>query len=149
SNCPPRFRARARPARERHFSFQFKLHEIVERDASHDFQTFGADLVEGILRGMPWRKIEIDQIDHWNPDLVKRCMIVSDATAKVGKMLAFPQRISSSKDVTSQIDGRIWRQRYLERFIPDHIKQDTAPKILRQLAQLGCKMTAAIETIGG
>jgi hypothetical protein len=32
-------------------------------------------------------------------------MIVSDATAKVGKMRALPQSIGSSKDVTSQIDG--------------------------------------------
>src|SRR5262245_47618249 len=107
------------------------MHQIVESNAPHDFQTFGADFIEGILRGMPRRKVEIDQIDTWNPYLVKRCMIVSDVTAKVGKMRALPQSIGSSEDVTGQIDGRVWRERYLERFIADHIKQDTAPKILR------------------
>src|SRR5438876_4041707 len=137
------------PTRGRRSSFQFKLHQIIERNTSDNLQTFGADFIERVLRGMPWWKIEIDQIDDWNPDLIKRAMIVRDVPPEVGKMRALSESFSSSEDVTSQIDGRIGRQRYLERFIPDHIKQDTAAKILGGLMQLSREMTAAVKTIGG
>src|SRR5436305_684294 len=52
---------------------------------------------------MPWWKIEIDQVDHWNPDLVKGRMIVGDATAKVGKMRALPHSIGRSKEGTAPV----------------------------------------------
>src|SRR5690349_17379579 len=108
ANCPPRFQSPTRSTREWHSSFQFKLHQIVERNPSYNLHAFGADFIQRIPRGMPWRKIEIDQIDHWNPDLVKGRMIVRDVTPKVGKMRSLPQSIGRSKDVTCQIDGRVW-----------------------------------------
>src|SRR5690349_8405271 len=108
ANCPSRFQWRARSTREWHSSFQFKLHQIVERNTSYNLHAFGADFIQRIPGGMPWRKIEIDQIDHWNPDLVKGRMIVRDVIPEVGKMRSLPQSIGRSKDVTCQIDGRVW-----------------------------------------
>src|SRR6266550_9329169 len=77
---------RSRSTREAHFSFQFKLHQIVERDPPNDFQTFRADFVQCVPGSVPRWKIEIDQIDHWNPDLVKRRVIVAYSAIEVGEM---------------------------------------------------------------
>src|SRR5437764_11680985 len=54
---------RLRSTREAHFSFQFKLHQIVERDPPDDFMTFGADFVQRILCSMPRCKLELQLIN--------------------------------------------------------------------------------------
>src|SRR6266550_2589052 len=94
---------RLRLTREAHFSFQFKLHQIVERDPPNDFQTFGADFVRRILCSVPRWKIEIDQVDHRNPDLVKRSVIVGHSAIEIGKMSTLAERIGGGKNVASQV----------------------------------------------
>src|SRR4029078_10140751 len=144
--CQPRLRS----TREAHFSFQFKLHQIVERDPPNDFQTFGADFVHRVPCSMPRLKIEIDQIDHRNPDLVKRSVIVGHSAIEIGKISTLAEGIGGGKNVASQARRRIRRERKLERFVPDHIEEASAANRFRfsRIAQLLCKMAATVEPIG-
>src|SRR5438552_8153267 len=98
---------RLRSTREALFSFQFKLHQIVERDPPDDFQTFRADFVECVLGSVPRWKIEIDQIDHRNPALVKRRVIVGHSTTKIGEMSTLAERVGGSKNIASSRGRRI------------------------------------------
>src|SRR5207237_5952837 len=141
---------RLRTTREARFSFQFKLHQIVERDTSNAFQTFRADFVQCVPGSVPWWKIEIDQIDHRNPDLVKRSVIIGDSTAEISEVSTLAERIGGGKNVASQVSRRIRRQRYIERSVPDHIEEDSAANRFRfsRITQLLRKMAATVEPIG-
>src|SRR6266480_4258829 len=75
----------------------------VLQDPPNDFQTFGADFVQPILCSVPRWKIEIDQVDHRNPDLVKGSVIVGHSAIEIGKMSTLAERIGGGKNVASQV----------------------------------------------
>lgn len=62
-----------------------------ERDMAHDGHRAGAALVQCVLRRVPWRIAEIDQIHRRHSPLKKRCMIVRYRHRLAPEILAVSQ----------------------------------------------------------
>ena len=77
--------------------------EIINHHPADGLQTLGTNLVNRVIRGVPWRVVKVDQIDGRNFDGIQRRVIVGDTSViKIGEMIATLKGIGRSKNTSAR-----------------------------------------------
>src|ERR1043165_6164419 len=115
-------------SKTRAFSFKREFRQVISRDRPDDLQALWAELVHGVLGGVPWRIMKIDQIEYRHPHCIQWAVIIRDVLIKVGEVIAKFKRVGRRKNRGSNLARRIRRHCDVERFVANHVEQKSTMK---------------------
>src|SRR5262245_44136442 len=78
-----------------------------EDDLADDLKTPGRDLVEGVLRRVPWRKVEVDQEHRGNAGPQKWRVVVLDCGRRGQEVCLIAQAGSRRPDQVAELPRRV------------------------------------------